>query len=85
MKKAVIFDLDGTLSDSIASIKYCCDQALATCGYGPFQVEDYKVFVGDGAATLIERCLMAGGDLELKNFQKVFAARSEERRVGKEW
>ena len=29
MKKAVIFDLDGTLSDSIASMKYCGDRALA--------------------------------------------------------
>ena len=37
----IVFDLDGTLSDSIHSIKYCADQALATVGFGPFDVEQY--------------------------------------------
>lgn len=62
MKKAVIFDLDGTLSDSIHSIKYCADKALATVGFGPFDVEQYYYFIGDGAANLIKRALLAGGD-----------------------
>lgn len=62
MKKAMIFDLDGTLSDSIHSIKYCADQALATVGFGPFEVEQYYYFIGDGAANLIKRALLAGGD-----------------------
>lgn len=73
MKKAVIFDLDGTLSDSINSIKYCGDAALATVGYGPFDVEEYKYFVGDGAANLVKRALIAGGDTELTCFEKAFA------------
>ena len=77
MKKLVIFDLDGTLSDTIASIKYCADAALAVCGLGPFGEKDYCYFVGDGAATLIERCLVAAGDKELKYFDKVFAAYKE--------
>lgn len=62
MKKAMIFDLDGTLSDSIHSIKYCADKALATVGFGPFEVEQYFYFIGDGAANLIKRALIAGGD-----------------------
>lgn len=73
MKKAVIFDLDGTLSDSIHSIKYCCDRALAPCGYGPFTVEQYKYFVGDGAANLVRRALAAGGDAEGVHFEEAFA------------
>lgn len=73
MKKAVIFDLDGTLSDSIASIKYCGDKALGAFGYGPFTEQQYKYFVGDGAANLIRRALAAGGDTELVHFQEVFA------------
>lgn len=73
MKKAVIFDLDGTLSDSIYSIKYCGDKALAKVGYGPFDVEQYKYFVGDGAANLIKRALVAGGDSELTHFEEAFA------------
>lgn len=73
MKKAVIFDLDGTLSDSIASIKYCADRALEPFGYGPFPEADYKYFVGDGAANLIKRALAAGGDKELAHFEEAFA------------
>lgn len=72
MRKAVIFDLDGTLSDTIASIKYCGDKAFAVFGYGPFTEQQYKYFVGDGAANLVRRGLIAGGDRELVNFQKAF-------------
>lgn len=72
MKRAVIFDLDGTLSDSIASMKYCGDRALAPFGYGPFPESDYKYFVGDGAANLIRRALAASGDRELVHFDEVF-------------
>lgn len=73
MKKAVIFDLDGTLSDSIASIKYCADRALEPFGYGPFPESDYKYFVGDGAANLIKRALTAAGDTGLTHFEAAFA------------
>ncbi len=77
MKKAVIFDLDGTLSDSIQSIKYCGDQAVAKLGYGPFAVEQYKYFVGDGAANLVKRMLVSAGDAELVHFEEAFAAYKE--------
>ena len=73
MKRAVIFDLDGTLSDTIASIKYCGDRAVGAFGYGPFTEQQYKYFVGDGAANLIRRALAAGGDEELVHFEEAFA------------
>lgn len=73
MKKAVIFDLDGTLSDSIHSIKYSGDKALEAFGYGPFSLEQYKYFIGDGAANLVRRALQAGGDKELVHFQEAYA------------
>jgi len=73
MKKAVIFDLDGTLSDSIHSIKYCCDWAVEPYGYGPFSEEQYKYFVGDGAANLVKRALAAGGDKDGIHFEEAFA------------
>lgn len=77
MKKAVIFDLDGTLSDSIASIKYCGDAALEPLGFGPFGVDQYKYFVGDGAANLIRRALAAAGDMNLTHFEETFARYKE--------
>lgn len=77
MKRAVIFDLDGTLSDSIASIKYCADRALAAFGYGAFPESDYKYFVGDGAANLIRRALAATSDTAQERFEAVFALYKE--------
>lgn len=82
MKKAVIFDLDGTLSDSIHSIKYCGDRAVAGFGFGPFSVEQYKYFVGDGAENLVKRMLIAAGDTELTHFQEAFARYKELFREG---
>lgn len=73
MKKAVIFDLDGTLSDSITSIKFSADKTLAEFGYGPFTEKQYKYFVGDGAANLIKRALAAGGDEKLSCFEAAYA------------
>ena len=72
LKKAVIFDLDGTLSDSIQSIKYSGDKTMEAFGYGPFSVEQYKYFVGDGAANLVRRALEAGGDTRLLHFAEAY-------------
>lgn len=82
MKKAVIFDLDGTLSDSIHSIKYCGDGAVAVFGFGPFSVEQYKYFVGDGAENLVKRMLTAAGDVSLTHFPEAFARYKELFREG---
>lgn len=73
MKKAVIFDLDGTLTDSLDSIKISADMAMEKLGFGPYTKEQYKYFVGDGAAVLIERCLEAGGDKEHVHFKEAYA------------
>ena len=72
MKKAVIFDLDGTLADTIASITYCGNLALSRFGLPSFGEEDYKHFVGDGAAMLIRRALLAAGDERLEHFDEVY-------------
>lgn len=74
MKKAVIFDLDGTLADTIASITYCGNLALSRFGLPSFGEEDYKHFVGDGAAMLIRRALLAAGDERLEHFDEVYEA-----------
>lgn len=72
MKKAVIFDLDGTLSDSLASIAYSSNIALQEFGFAPLETERFRYFAGDGAKELIRRCLRAGGDEELNYFDRVY-------------
>lgn len=70
--KAVIFDLDGTLADSVESIAYTANRALAAFGFKGFETERFKEFAGDGADTLIKRCLKAAGDDKLEYFDRVY-------------
>lgn len=77
MIKACIFDLDGTLADTIESIAWSCNEALAVCGLGPLPVKDYQYYAGDGAKVLVERALKAAGDSQLKHFEKVYDVYSE--------
>lgn len=72
MIKAVIFDLDGTLTDTLDSIKISGDKMAEKFGMGPYSKEQYKLFVGDGAEKLVERCLIAGGDEKLTHFNEAY-------------
>ena len=49
MKKAVIFDLDGTLANTLTSLAYCTNRALEDFGLQAIPQECYKKFVGNGA------------------------------------
>lgn len=53
--KAVIFDLDGTLIDSIEDLAIIVNQALEENGFETKEIEEYKLFIGDGAKVLIHR------------------------------
>jgi len=55
--RAVIFDLDGTLLDTLADLTDAGNAALAQYGYPPHLPEDYKVFVGEGVDVLMWRML----------------------------
>lgn len=68
MIKAAIFDLDGTLADTLDSIAYCANETLRRQGYAPIEKQEYRYLVGDGAATLVERALKKSGDTELAHF-----------------
>lgn len=63
-KKAVIFDLDGTLCNTLESLSYCTNRALADFGFPPLPTESFKRFVGNGAGMQIARALRAAGDAE---------------------
>ena len=55
--KAVIFDLDGTLLDTLEDLADAGNNVLAALGYPTHPVESYKQFVGDGVAVLVKRVL----------------------------
>ena len=55
MYKAVIFDLDGTLLNTLEDLAIACNYALLKCGFPIYKVDAYKKFVGDGRYKLIER------------------------------
>lgn len=70
-KKAVIFDLDGTLTDTLKSIWKSANLALSDVGFPPFEPDRYRYFVGDGATELVKRALIASGDRELVHFDEM--------------
>jgi len=53
--QAVVFDLDGTLLDSLADIANAGNAVLAAHGFPVHPVDDYRVFVGDGVRRLVHR------------------------------
>ncbi len=57
MKKAVIFDLDGTLADTIADIAGAVNRTLSKRKLPLHDLAIYKLMVGDGFRNLIERAL----------------------------
>ncbi len=54
---AFIFDLDGTLIDSLLDIALCANKVLEEFSLPTHSLEDYKYFVGGGALVLIENCI----------------------------
>jgi phosphoglycolate phosphatase len=55
--EAIIFDLDGTLLDTLTDIAEAMNAALGRFGYGPHPVEDYRYYVGDSVRSMVERTL----------------------------
>lgn len=57
MKQLVIFDLDGTLLNTIADLGAATNHALQESGYPQHSLSAYPVFVGNGVTRLIERAM----------------------------
>ena len=64
MKKLVIFDLDGTLLDTIADLAESANYALKQLGYPTHPVEVIRTYVGNGINKLLERSLPADEQTE---------------------
>lgn len=74
MYKACIFDMDGTIVNTLNSIAYFGNTALNKLGFAPIETEKYKLMVGNGAAVLIERMLSV---YDAKTEQNIRALRKE--------
>ena len=69
MIKAVIFDFDGTLMNTLPGIAHFGNAALAEVGFSPVEEEKYKYFVGDGRDKLIHRMLDYYGADTAENYK----------------
>ena len=56
-KSLLIFDLDGTLLDTVADLAASTNYALSQCGFPTHNTGAYKFFVGNGINKLFERAL----------------------------
>lgn len=61
MKKIVIFDLDGTLVNSIYDLADCVNKALVMSGLPQNSLEEYYTFVGNGMENLIRTSMRDKG------------------------
>ena len=55
MVKAVLFDLDGTLANTLEDLANTGNTVVSALGVQPYETEAYKLFVGHGIPNLIER------------------------------
>ena len=55
--KAVLFDLDGTLTNTLEDIADAMNRALSLTGLPTWETEAYKLLVGNGARTLAQRAV----------------------------
>ena len=64
MYKLCIFDLDGTLADTVESIARVGNMVLEHFGLTPQPVRDYNYFAGDGVDMALKRALQQPGILQ---------------------
>lgn len=70
MIKACMFDLDGTLANTLDSMAYVANEILRGMGLKEQPTEKFKYYSGEGADMLVRRCLKDAGDPELTHFEE---------------
>ena len=86
MKQAVIFDLDGTLLNTLGDLRAATNHALAVRGLAPRSMDEIRRFVGNGIRLLICRAMPEGTsdaeiDAALEDFKAYYAAHIHDRTV----
>lgn len=75
--KAVIFDLDGTLLDTLEDLASAANRVLERNGFPTHDKDAYRYMVGDGAVVLMRRALPEDGRNDVTIFDCVQAFRAE--------
>lgn len=70
MYKACIFDLDGTLTDTLESLTYSVNETLKELNLPCITRDQCRAFVGNGARYLLESALRASGDEALLHIEE---------------
>lgn len=68
--KACIFDLDGTLTNTLESMTYSVNLTLKEMGLSQITKEQCRMFVGNGARVLMEESLKAVGDTDASRIEE---------------
>lgn len=68
--KACIFDLDGTLTNTLESMTYSVNLTLKEMGLSQITKDQCRMFVGNGARVLIEESLKVSGDLKASRIEE---------------
>lgn len=68
--KACIFDLDGTLTDTLESLTFSVSETLKEMGLPPITSEECRSFVGNGARVLMEKALAAAGGADVRRIEE---------------
>lgn len=80
--RAVLFDLDGTLLDTLQDLADSVNNVLARSGFPPHPVADYKYFVGSGMRNTVLQALPSG-HRDQAAVDKLYAQMEEE--YAKNW
>ena len=71
--QTILFDLDGTLLDTLEDLAAAVNQALAEHGLAPLAVDDYRLLAGAGARNLMKRAFLAATGEPLAEAQQAKA------------
>ena len=75
---AVIFDLDGTLLNTLEDLADSMNAALTELGWPPHSIESYQYFVGRGLDNLVRQALPANEQQSSFSFKKLRIAMQKE-------
>ncbi len=70
MYRLCIFDLDGTLTDTLDSLTFSVNETLKEMGLLPVTAERCRQFVGNGARVLMEKSLLEAGEADLRRIDE---------------